>query len=149
MCRAKISTFKRFSVRIYGLKRRIVNNRFLIEMAVYCVVIQIDVCCLNFLFLHFMNLSGNLPELKIILPFFCITLSPNGFLNRELKGKQVSPVIGNSCTVPAAVIPVKLFCNEPLFLFPGAGRCKRGDKSEDLPVQIWILKLSAKKQKTV
>jgi len=96
-----------------------------------------------------MNFPRNLPQMEIILPFFYLTLSPNRFLSGGLKGKQVSPFKGDSCTVPAAVIPVKLFCNEPLFLFSGTGRCKRGDKSEDLPVQIWILKLSAKKQKTV
>jgi hypothetical protein len=96
-----------------------------------------------------MNFQRNLHELKIILPFFCITLSPNRFLSGELKGKQVSRISGDSCTVPAAVIPVKLFCNKPLIRIFGTGRCKRGDKSEDLPVQIWILKLSAKKQKTV
>ena len=53
-----------------------------------------------------MNFRSNLPEMEIILPFFCITLSANRFLFGGLKGKQVSPVVGDSCTVPAAVIPM-------------------------------------------
>ena len=92
-------------MRIHGFNGRIVNNLILDRLVHYCIDIQNNVCGLSSPFMYFMNFGSNLTKLKIILPFFCITLSPNGFLCGGLKGKQVSPVVGNSCTVPAAVIP--------------------------------------------